>query len=81
MTRRRWIALGVLVVIGIGLLVAVVVVPWGDDSSTTAVYHEGDDITVAVVTYQSKTDVPMIGPLVPDPWLHVRVTMRAERPR
>ena len=51
MTRRRWIALGVLVVIGIGLLVAIVVVPWGDDASKTAaptVYHEGDDITVAV---------------------------------
>ena len=51
MPRRRWIALGVLVAIGIGLLVAVVAVPWGDDASTSAtpaVYHEGDDITVAV---------------------------------
>ena len=51
MTRRRWIALGVLVVIGIGLLVAVVAVPWGDDAPTSAtptVYHEGDDITAAV---------------------------------
>ena len=32
MTRRKWIALVVLVAIGIGLLVAVVAVPWGDDA-------------------------------------------------
>ena len=30
MTRNRWIALVVLVVIGVGLLVAVVAIPWGD---------------------------------------------------
>ena len=50
MTRRRWIALGVLVVIGIGLLVAIVAVPWSDDSSSTnapTTYHQGDDISVA----------------------------------
>jgi len=49
MTRSRWIALVVLVVIGIGLLVAVVAVPWGDDAPAAhapTVYHEGDDITV-----------------------------------
>ena len=51
MTRSRWIALVVLVVIGIGLLVAVVAVPWGDDAPMTQapkVYHEGDSIDVAV---------------------------------
>jgi predicted secreted protein len=49
MTRSRWIALVVLVVIGIGLLVAVVAVPWGDDAPAVqapTVYHEGDDISV-----------------------------------
>lgn len=51
MTTKRWIALGVLVVIGIGLLVAVAVVPWGDDApveKATKVYHAGDSIDVAV---------------------------------
>ena len=50
MTRNRWIALVVLVVIGIGLLVAVVAVPWGDDAQVAkapTVYHEGDSIDVA----------------------------------
>ena len=50
MTRSRWIALVVLVVIGVGLLVAVVTVPWGDDAPAVqapTVYHEGDDISVA----------------------------------
>lgn len=40
----------VLVAIGIGLLVVVVAVPWGDDapsSSAVPVYHQGDDIDVA----------------------------------
>jgi predicted secreted protein len=49
MTPRRWIALVVLVAIGIGLLVAIVAVPWGDDApatTSTPVYHQGDDITV-----------------------------------
>ena len=35
MTTKRWIALGVLVVIGVGLLVAVVAVPWSDDAPDT----------------------------------------------
>lgn len=51
MTRRRWVALVVLVVIGVGLLVAVVAIPWGDDAPTTrapTVYHQGDDITAKV---------------------------------
>ena len=51
MTRNRWIALVVLVVIGIGLLVAVVAVPWGDDAPATQapkVYQQGDSIDVAV---------------------------------
>jgi inhibitor of cysteine peptidase len=50
MTRRRWIALVALVAIGIGLLVAVLVVPWGDDAPATKappVYHQGDDISVS----------------------------------
>ena len=43
-------ALGFIVVAGIGLLIAVAVVPWGDDSpavTTAGVYHEGDAIDVA----------------------------------
>jgi predicted secreted protein len=50
MTARRWIALVVLVAIGIGLLVVVVAVPWGDDApaeKATPVYQEGDDISVS----------------------------------
>jgi inhibitor of cysteine peptidase len=50
MTGRRWIALVVLVVIGVGLLVTIVLVPWGDDapaSSAPTVYHQGDEISVA----------------------------------
>jgi len=49
MTRKRWIALVVLVVIGIGLLVAVVAIPWSDDAPAAKappVYHQGDDISV-----------------------------------
>lgn len=49
MTRTRWIALVVLVVIGIGLLVAVVAIPWSDDApaeKAPTVYHQGDDISV-----------------------------------
>ena len=51
MTRKRWIALGVLVVLGIGLLVAVVAIPWSDDAPATQapkVYHQGDSIDVTV---------------------------------
>jgi predicted secreted protein len=51
MTRNRWIALGVLVVIGLGLLVAVVAIPWGDDApaqKAVPVYHQGDSIDVKV---------------------------------
>lgn len=50
MSGRRGIALVVLVAIGIGLLVAIVAVPWGDDAPAAhapAVYHQGDAITVA----------------------------------
>ena len=39
------------------------------------------DLVVAEVSYRSVTDLPLIGPLVPDPWIHARVTMRAERKR
>ncbi len=50
MTRKRWIGLVVLVAIGVGLLVTVALVPWGDDAPAThapTVYHQGDTITVA----------------------------------
>jgi inhibitor of cysteine peptidase len=50
MSGRRWIALVVLVAIGVGLLVAIVAVPWGDDapaSNAPSLYHQGDAITVA----------------------------------
>jgi predicted secreted protein len=49
MTRTRSIALVALVVIGIGLLVAVVAIPWSDDAPAVqapTVYHQGDDISV-----------------------------------
>jgi predicted secreted protein len=49
MSGRCWIALVVLVVIGIGLLVAVVAVPWSDDAPAAqapTVYHQGDDVSV-----------------------------------
>jgi inhibitor of cysteine peptidase len=48
-TRRRGIALAVLVVIGVGLLVTVVLVPWGDDAPAAGAtaYQEGDAVTVA----------------------------------
>jgi TadE-like protein len=36
------------------------------------------DPVVAVVSYRSVTDLPLIGPLVPDPVLHARVSMQAE---
>jgi inhibitor of cysteine peptidase len=49
MTRNRWIALVVLVVLGVGLLVAVVAIPWSDDAPAAKaplVYHQGDEISV-----------------------------------
>ncbi|MDQ1467320.1 MAG: hypothetical protein QOH10_1735 [Actinomycetota bacterium] len=39
------------------------------------------DLVEATVSYRSITDLPLVGPLIPDPWLHARVTMRAERSR
>jgi hypothetical protein len=39
------------------------------------------DLVVAEVSYRSVTDLPLVGPLIPDPWLHARVSMRAERER
>jgi predicted secreted protein len=50
MTRRRWIALVVLVALGAGLLVTMLLVPWSDDAPATkapAVYEQGDEISVA----------------------------------
>jgi inhibitor of cysteine peptidase len=49
MTRRRWISLVVLIVIGLGLLVTILVVPWGDDApkvEAPPVYHQGDHVEV-----------------------------------
>jgi hypothetical protein len=39
------------------------------------------DPVVATVGFRAVTDLPLVGPLIPDPWLHARVTMRAEEPR
>lgn len=39
------------------------------------------DPVVASVSFHDVTDLPLVGPLIPDPWLHARVTMRAEEPR
>jgi inhibitor of cysteine peptidase len=50
MTRRRWISLVILVVLGVGLLLTVALVPWGDDAPATSapvVYRQGDTIEVA----------------------------------
>jgi inhibitor of cysteine peptidase len=51
MTGRRWLALVVLAMIGAGLLVTVVLVPWRDDAPASnaapTVYHQGDSIAVA----------------------------------
>jgi hypothetical protein len=38
----------------------------------------GEPIKVEV-TYRSKTNLPLVGALFPDPTLHARVTMRVER--
>lgn len=38
----------------------------------------GEPITVAV-SYRSVTDLPLVGPLFPDPTLHSRVSMRVEK--
>ena len=50
----------------------------GANVSVSGGAHVGD-LVVAVVSYHSTTDLPLIGPLVPDPWLHAAVTMRTER--
>lgn len=39
------------------------------------------DPVVASVGYRAVTDLPLVGPLIPDPWLHATVTMRAEEAR
>jgi hypothetical protein len=38
------------------------------------------DLVVATVSYRSVTGLPLVGPLIPDPWLRFRVTMREEHP-
>ena len=42
--------------------------------------HVGDTV-VATVGYRAVTDLPLVGPLIPDPWLHATITMRAEEAR
>ncbi len=39
------------------------------------------DLVVATVTFHSITDLPLVGALIPDPWLHARVSMRTEHTR
>jgi Flp pilus assembly pilin Flp len=36
------------------------------------------DLVIASVSYKSVTDVPLVGPLVPDLMLHARLAMRKE---
>ena len=38
----------------------------------------GEPITVEV-SYRSVTDLPLVGPMFPDPTLHSRVSMRVEK--
>jgi len=38
------------------------------------------DPVVATVSFRAPTDLPLVGPLIPDPLLHATVTMRAEEP-
>ena len=38
------------------------------------------DAVVADVSYRSVTNLPLVGPLIPDVTLHFRVTMREEHP-
>jgi predicted secreted protein len=56
-SARRWIAFGALCAVGIGLLVAVVVVPWGDDAppgpvarditaGAASTLHEGEEFVL-----------------------------------
>jgi Flp pilus assembly protein TadG len=46
--------------------------------TTSARSAVGGDITVHV-TYRSRTDLPLVGPLFPDPELRASATMRVER--
>jgi Flp pilus assembly protein TadG len=46
--------------------------------TTSARPAVGGDITVRVA-YRSHTDLPLVGPLFPDPQLHASATMRVER--
>lgn len=40
--------------------------------------RRGDRIVVTV-RYHSRTDLPLVGPMIPDPWLTSTVTVRNER--
>lgn len=49
MTRKQWIAVVALGAIALGLVLAVVLVQWGDDApaaTAPAVYRNGDSVTV-----------------------------------
>ena len=50
----------------------------GADVHVGARPRVGEPIAV-VVTYESHTDLPLVGPLFPDPTLRSRVVMRVER--
>ena len=39
------------------------------------------DPVAAIVRYHALTNFPLVGALIPDPWLQATVVMRAERPR
>jgi hypothetical protein len=49
-----------------------------DGSLTLDLRTAGTDVTVAI-SYKSVTNVPIVGPLVPDLVLHARLAMRSER--
>lgn len=50
------------------------------ESVTTDMPHQGGspDIVVVRVSYRSFTDVPLVGPLLPDPVLWAKAAMRSE---
>jgi hypothetical protein len=64
---------------GSGTTAATRVLP-GARVSVTGGDDVGDPVT-ATVGYRAVTSLPLVGPLIPDPWLHASVTMRSEEPR
>jgi predicted secreted protein len=63
MTRRQWIALVILGALAVGLLLAVVLVPWGDDAPASVVHgiasgssytaREGGEFVIALAANPS----------------------------